>query len=398
MNGSIARLVNLVARSRRQASARPSDGHVADQAAGNEAERLPCTPATARRLAVPFHTLGAAMLASVFVMHEPARADEPIKLKFSTMLPASTTHYKAVILPWVEELKRRSNGRLSITMYPASSICKATQQYECVRDGLVDIAFGVPGWTPNRFPMTAVMELPFMHRTAATGSQMLADLWPKFLSKEYEDVHVLALNMQPAGHFHTASKPIRTLEDMKGAKLRTVTAVTGDLIEALGGVKVGIASPEVYQAMSNRAIDGFMLNYEGVLAFRLQEVSRYHTEVSAYSTVFATWMNRKTYEALPADLRQIVDQTTSAASGYWKQIGAAWDQNDANARQQLTQGRHEVIELTPAERQRWVAASKVIDEKWVADMEKRGLPGKLLVEEARALARRYGEGADAAAR
>ncbi len=328
----------------------------------------------------------------------PAQAQEPVRLKFSTMLPTGTTHHRMVIQPWVEEVKRRSNGRLEITVFPASSICKANQQYECVRDGLVDLAYGLPGWTPNRFPMTSVMELPFMHRSAATGSRMLADLWPQYLSKEYTDVHVLAMNMQPAGHVHSSGKAIRGLEDFKGQKIRAATAVTGDLIEALGGVKVGMPSPEVYQAMSNRAIDGFALNYEGVLAFRLQEVTRYHTEVSAYSTVFATMMNRKRYESMPADLRQILDETTAAAKGYWEQSGVAWDRNDENARKSLTDAKHEVITLSDAERERWVKAATPIDEKWVADLEKRGLPGRQLLDEARALARKYGEGSDAGKR
>lgn len=339
-----------------------------------------------------------ALVATSACLAGPTHAQEPVRLKFSTMLPTGTTHHRMVITPWVEEVKRRSNGRIEITVFPASSICKANQQYECVRDGLVDIAYGLPGWTPNHFPMTSVMELPFMHRTAATGSQMLADLWPKYLSKEYTDVHVLAMNMQPAGHIHTQGKPIRRLEDFKGQKIRTVTAVTGDLIDALGGVKVGLSSPEVYQAMSNRAIDGFVLNYEGVVAFRLQEVTRYHTEVSAYSTVFATWMNRKRYDALPQDLRKILDETTSAASGYWKQSGAAWDQNDANARKVLTDAKHEIITLPDEERRRWVGATASIDEKWVAEMDKRGLPGRQLLDEARALARKYGEGLDAGQR
>lgn len=335
------------------------------------------------------------LVAAITCLAFPAHAQETVRLKFSTMLPTSTTHHRMVIMPWIEELKRRSNGRLDITVFPASAICKANQQYECVRDGLVDIAFGVPGWTPNRFPMTAVMELPFMHRTAATGSQMLADLWPKYLSKEYDDVRVLAMNMQPAGHFHTSRTPIRSLENLKGQKIRSSTAVVGDLVEALGGVRVGMSAPEVYQAMSNRAVDGFVLNYEGVTSFRLQEVSRYHTEASAYSTAFATWMNRDSYEALPEDLRKIIDETTAPESGYWKQIGEAWDQNDDDARKALSAGKHEIITLSEEERTRWVDAAADINEKWAEELESRDLPGKELLAEARELARKYGEGINA---
>lgn len=326
----------------------------------------------------------------------PAAAQEPIKLRFSTMLPAVTTHHRLVIEPWVEEVKRRSNGRLEITVFPGSSICKPNQQYECVRDGLVDIAFGLPGWTPNRFPLTSVMELPFMHRTGAVGSQILADLWDEYLAAEYKDVHVLAMNMQPAGHLHTSRRPVRSLPDVSGLKVRAVTAVTGDLLEGLGAVRVGMAIPEVYQAMSNRVIDGFILNYEGVLAFKLQEVSRFHTDVAMYSTPFATMMNRQKYEGLPADLRSILDETTSRASGYWRAIGATWDQNDAKAREALVKAGGEVIEISQDERRKWIERTASIDETWATTMEARGLPGRALLKQARALAVKYGEGTSGA--
>ena len=326
-----------------------------------------------------------------------ASAQETIKLRFSTMLPPMTTHHRQVIVPWVEEVKRRSGGRLEIAVFPASSICKPNQQYECARDGVVDIAFGLPGWTPNRFPLTSVMELPFMHRSAATGSQMLADLWDKYLASEYKDVHVLAMNMQPAGHLITRTRPVRTLEDAAGLKLRAPTAVTGDLVERLGAAKVGLPAPELYQAMSNRVIDGYTLNYEGVLAFKLNEVSRYYTEVAMYSTPFVTFMNLKAYQALPADLRAVLDETTAHAAGYWKNIGAAWDRNDAGARKTLADGGGEIIEVSAQERRRWADKVAPIDEAWAAGLEAKGLPGRALLKDARALAAKYGEGMPGAA-
>jgi TRAP-type C4-dicarboxylate transport system substrate-binding protein len=321
----------------------------------------------------------------------PVPAQDVIKLKFSHFLPAAHNHHLNVIVPWAEEVKKRTNGRVEITIFPTASLCKPPQQYECTRDGISDLSWAVTGWTPNRFPQSSVLELPFMHRTAATGSQMLADLWDKYLKTEYDDVRVLAMNVHPAGHIHTASKPVRTLEDFKGLKIRTPTAVVGDLLDMLGATKVGMPVNSIYESVANGVIDGFGLPYEALPSFKLNEVSKYHTEVGMYTTVFATMINKKKYASLPADVRRVLDDTTSASSGYWKRIGESWDKAEIVGRKSVVERKSEIYVLPNDERKRWRDAVRGLDEKWTADLEKRGLPGRALLKETRALAAKYGE-------
>lgn len=320
-----------------------------------------------------------------------ASGEEPIKLRFSHFMPPVVFTHSEIIVPWTEEVKKLTNGRVEITVFPAGQLCKPPQQYECARDGLADFSFAVPGWTPNRFPMSSVLELPFMHRSAAAGSQMLADLWGEYLSKEYGDVVVLAMNTQPAGHIHTSSKTVVDRAGLKGLKMRVPTAVTGDLIELLGGAKVGLPIQDVYQATSQRTIDGFILNHAGLPGFRLHEVSKHHTEVGMYSVVFATFANKKRFESLPPDVRKVLVDTTSAASGYWRKMGGIWDANEVKARQLLVNQKHDIAVLPADERARWKEAARQLDNKWAEDLEKRGQPGRKLLEAARALSAKYGE-------
>jgi TRAP-type C4-dicarboxylate transport system substrate-binding protein len=316
---------------------------------------------------------------------------QEIKLKLSHFVPASHNHHVAVLVPWVEEVKKRTNGRVEITIFPGAALCKPPQQYECARDGIADIAFGVTGWTPGRFPRSSVIELPFMMRTAATGSQMLADLWDKHLKAEYEDVHVLYMNVHPAGHLHTHTKPIRALDDFRGLKIRTPTATIGDLLELLGAAKVGMPVTSIYEAMSNKVIDGFVVPYEVFPPLKFYEVSRYHTEVSMYTTAFATMMNKKKLDSLPADVRKVLIDTTSKESGYWKRVGESWDRAEVPGRKSITDRKNEIYVLPKEERKRWREALRGLDDKWVADAEKRGLPGKELLKITRDLAVKYGE-------
>lgn len=318
-------------------------------------------------------------------------AAQEIKLKLSHFLPPAHNHHVNVIVPWVEEVKKRTNGKVEITIFPGASLCKPPQQYECARDGIADISWGVTGWTPGRFPMSSVVELPFMHRTAAVGSQMLADLWGKYLNKEYDDVHVLYMNVHPAGHIHTHSKPIRTLEDFKGMKVRTPTAVVGDLLDMLGATKVGMPAPQIYESMSQRVVDGFGMPFEALPPFRLHEVSKYHTEVGMYTTAFTTFMNKKKYSSLPADVRKVLEETTAAANGYWKRVGESWDKAEIAGRKAVVERKNEIYVLPKEERRRWREAVKGLDDKWASDLEAKGLPGKAILKDARALSVKYGE-------
>ncbi|HEV8474090.1 MAG TPA: TRAP transporter substrate-binding protein [Methylomirabilota bacterium] len=321
----------------------------------------------------------------------PAPAQDVIKLKLSHFLPATHNHHVNVIVPWVEAVKRKTNGRVEITVFPTASLCKPLQQYECARDGIADIAWAVTGWTPNRFPLSSVLELPFMHRTAATGSQMLAELWDGYLAKEWDDVHLLTMNVHPAGHIHTSSKPIRTLEDFRGMKIRTPTAVVGDLLDMLGATKVGMPANAIYEAVANGVVDGFGMPYEALPSFKLHEVSKYHTEVGMYTTVFAMTMNRKRWESLPADVRRVLDETTSPKSGVWKRIGESWDRAEIVGRKAVVERKSEIYVLPRDERRRWREAVRGLDDKWAADVDKRGLPGRALLKEARALSGKSGE-------
>ncbi|MBI2203466.1 MAG: TRAP transporter substrate-binding protein [Candidatus Rokubacteria bacterium] len=338
----------------------------------------------------PVRWIAAVALVAV-ALGAPAASAQEIKLKLSHFVPPAHNHHKNVLLPWVEEVRKRTGGRVEITIFPGASLCKPPQQYDCARDGIADIAWAVTGWTPGRFPMTSVVELPFMMRTAATGSQMLADLWDKYLKQEYQDVHVLFMNVHPAGHIHTSGKPVRALDDLKGLKIRTPTATVGDLLEMLGAAKVGMPITQVYESMSNRVIDGFVVPYEVIPPMKLAEVSKYHTEIGMYTTAFATMMNKKKYESLPADVRRVLDETTSAKSGFWKKIGASWDAAEVPGKKAVLDRKNEVHVVSKEDRRKWRDAVRGLDEKWASDMEKRGLPAKAILKEARGLAAKYGE-------
>jgi TRAP-type C4-dicarboxylate transport system substrate-binding protein len=132
--------------------------------------------------------------------------------------------------------------------------------------------------------------------------------------------------------------------------------------------------------------------FEALPPFRLHEVSKYHTEVwISGSAAFAMYMNKARYAALPADVRRVLDETTSRL-WYWKQVGESWDRAEVGARQVVAAHKNQIYALPDEERRRWREAVKGLDAKWAAELDARGLPGQALLQEARALSAKYGEG------
>lgn len=314
-------------------------------------------------------------------------ADQIIHLRFSHYLPATHNHHKNVILPWIKEIEQRTHGRVKVTVFPAGSLCKPQEQYDCVKSGLADIVMAVPGWTPGRFPRTAVLELPFLFRSAATGSQMAADLWELYLRAEYDDVHVLNLFTHAGGHIHTAKRPIQQMEDLRGMKIRIPTAIVGDFLERLGATKVAMPAPEIYEAVAHGAVDGFVMPFEALPSFRLNEVVKYHTDVGMYGVVFATLMNKTRYESLPPGIRTLFDATTAPST--WRAIGASWDRAEAVGRQSAQTNGQTIYPLPRDERLRWRELAAPLDQQWAMQLETKGLLGKALLKTARDLSVKY---------
>jgi len=138
-------------------------------------------------------------------------------------------------------------------------------------------------------------------------------------------------------------------------------------------------------------VDGFGMPYEALPPFKLIEVSRYHTEVGMYTTAFAMFMNKAKFDSLPPDVKKVLVETTSPQSGYWRKVGESWDRAEIVGRKAVLDQKGEIYVLPKEERKRWREAVRALDEKWVADLEAKKLPGKALLLDARVLSAKSGE-------
>jgi TRAP-type C4-dicarboxylate transport system substrate-binding protein len=327
-------------------------------------------------------------LTVVWLVSSPAAAqDKPIELRFSSWVGVGHGHHTGVMVPWAKMIEEKSGGRLKVTIYPGGTLGKPADHFDLVKNGIADMGFAAPGYTPGRFPRITVTELPLLFKTAKGGSQAVWSLFDTYFQKEFSGVKVLWIWVHPPGQFHLAKKPVQVLEDLAGLKIRAATPMTAEMVKSLGATPVNIAAPETYNALERGVVDGTIFPWEAISSFKLAEVLRHHVVVNLYVAPLITIMNQRTYDNLPPDLRQVIDDLSGAWGAEFN--GAVWDRNEEDGIAAAREAGATIYTVPSEERQRWATRLKPVEEGWVKSMEGKGLPGQQLLSDLRAAIMRY---------
>ena len=309
-------------------------------------------------------------------------------LRLHQFLPPKAVVPAYILKPWGEKLAAATNGALKIEHFDAMSLGgRPPELYDQARDGVVDLAMTLTGYTPGRFSRSEVFELPFMMTNPVATSLAFQQMVEEdFQASEYSDVKILGAWVHGPGVIHSVD-PIAKLEDMKGKTLRGPTRVINNLIAELGAEPVGMPVPSIPEALSKGVINGTVIPWEVTSSLRLSELVKNHTEFTGpealYTATIVLAMNKAQYEAMDADLRAVLDKESGAAfSQFAAQI--MWDY-DAPARKIAVDAGNNIIELDATEVARWKAAAEPVTTRWVAEMEGKGIDGQALIDRAKAL-------------
>ncbi|RED45761.1 TRAP transporter substrate-binding protein [Aestuariispira insulae] len=294
--------------------------------------------------------IGVAMGAAV--LGTGAAAAETIQLKLSHFLPSSHPTQKDFLEPWAKELEQRTGGKVKIEIYPAgSAFGHVAKQYDQVRAGVVDIAHGLTGFPRGRLPRTLIMDLPFLAKSSDAASRTLWELYPEYLAEEYKGLKVLALHAHNPGLIHTRGKQVKTIDDLKGLRLRTPSQAISMMLEQLGATPVGLPPTQVYENLQKGVIDGNVFPYEAVHGFKLFEVLDYHLDAKAYTTSFYFVMNEKKYNALPDEVRAVIDDISGES--LVAKFGPWWNEWDKPGIEDIKAKGNPITTLDDAQRAEW---------------------------------------------
>ncbi|MCI5076123.1 TRAP transporter substrate-binding protein [Oricola sp.] len=299
-------------------------------------------------------------------------------LKLADFQPPSHFVVENVYKPMAESISAGTDGAVTVSIFMGGELGPGpAEQYNRAVDGVADIAFGLPGYTASNFPKTLLTELPGVI-DAETGTAKVQD-HTDMLAKEYRRVALLGLWNNAPNLLFTAEKPIRSLADLKGLKIRVPSRNAGLVVEAWGATPVSMPAPEIYNSMQTGVIDGAMIDATTLGAFKLAEVTNYIT-MGMDSTIssFFLIMNRDSFEDLTDDQQKVVlDAGRQAAlDGNKAWLGIA---DKALEGFEATEGK-EVIVLSDEAAAEFNAASAPVVEKVIADADAAGLEASAYVD------------------
>jgi TRAP-type C4-dicarboxylate transport system substrate-binding protein len=352
------------------ASPAPSSSSSAPAAPKTTAPATSAAPTAATDTTTPAPTAPATTTA--------AKPAETIKLVFSSHDPETGWEVQNCSIPWVKKVNDATKGVVNIQAYYGESLIKGTAALEAVKGGQADIAWLAMGFFPGVATLTEAIALPFMPiPTSEIAGRVLWDTYMKYpsMQKQFGDLKVLAFCVLGPFNVVTKDKPIKTLADFQGLKLRVLGGPPTDSLKALGGVPVPMGVTDVYENISKGVLDGTTANWEMMMSFKIYEVVKNYTYAPFSYAFFAVTMNGKKWASLSPEIQnQIMSVSGRDGSAWWS---LNMSDKSAEAGRALVKSKGTTMnEYTPPadELAKWVdVAGKPIWDKWQKDNEAKGL-------------------------
>ena len=338
--------------------------------------------------------LKSTVLAAGLVCASWAAQAQTITLKVHHFLGPQSVQHTTMLKTWCDNIAKDSNNRLQCQIYPAMQLGGTPPQlFDQAKDGVADVVWTVANYSAGRFSRSQVFELPFMMTNAEATSRAAWDFVQKYAQDEYKDVKLLAAHVHGPGVVFSKNKPVLKLEDLRGMKVRGPTPTVTKMLGMMGATPVGMPVPAVPDALSKGVIDGAVIPYEVAPGLKVHELTKFATETeknspALYTVFFIVPMNKAKYESLPADLKAVIDKNSGREFSAF--LGKTQEGNDVPSRKVFTETAGYTINMLPhAELERWKKATSQLDDEWIADMNKKGLNGQAMYDDAVKMIKSY---------
>jgi TRAP-type C4-dicarboxylate transport system substrate-binding protein len=292
-----------------------------------------------------------------------------------------------LIEPWVKAVEEASEGRIAFEIFPAMALGGAPPElYSQVRDGVADIVWTLPGYTPGTFPRTEVFELPGVHVGDARATNLAIQDVMGELAADFEDVHPLLIHVHTGNALHLANGTVESLADFVGLKVRSPSRTGAWMLEELNAEPVGMPVPALPQALSRGTVDAGLVPFEVAIPLGLADLTSASVELDGGArfgtSTFLFAMNTDSYNSLPADLQQIIDAHSGIAIA--EAMGEAWNNIEPIGVQRALDAGKSVTQLSPEATAEFEAPFAATVARWVEEVNAGGIDAAALLGTARA--------------
>ena len=304
----------------------------------------------------------------------PAGA-ETFTLNYANFPPAST--FPCVQMEhWKSEVEKRTGGRVKVNTYPGGTLLGAKDIFDGVIAGTADIGNFAMSYQPGRFPVSEGLDLPHFFADAKTSSRILAELIAAFKPAEFAQVKVLtAFTCPPA--LVMSTKEVKTLADLKNLPLRS-SGTGAEVMKRLGAAPVAMPQSDVPDALQKGVVKGNVSSGEVLKDMNYASYCPFVFKTDLCVTSFAVVMNKAKYDALPADVKQVLDglyreqaDWTGAYVDQHVQEAVAWSKE---------QHKLAVNEPSAEDRATLRATAQPLVDAYVARVTAKGVDGKAVID------------------
>lgn len=294
-----------------------------------------------------------------------------IVLRYAFFAPANTFPAKQME-KWKEELEKRTNNKVKVKLFPGGTLLTAQNMYDGVKNGVADIGLSCPTYEPGRFPLLGISDLPCGFPNAKVASRVIFELIREFPPEAFKDFKIITAFATEPSYLMT-TKPVTSLQDLKGKKIRISGALT-PVLKELGASPVGMSMAEVPEALQTGVIEGIVTSREVLKDLKLAEKLKYVTDYPMTVTTFVAVMNKEVWNSLPPDVQKVIDDL-SLEMALW--TGEYMD-NHVKEALEWSQKEHglQIVTLSAAEKESWDKILKPLQDKYVAELKAKGLPAE----------------------
>ena len=317
-----------------------------------------------------FLTKAGALPAAALLGVANARAQAPVRMKWAVFTPDTEVTFKTVMKPFAERVEKATNGAVAFDLFPNGSLGRNPgQQPQMVIDGVADVAWVIPSYSPGRFPDTEVLELPGQFNDLREATAVSTRLVRQKVIGDYGDYHVIGLFCTAPYSIHT-NFPVNSIADLRGKTIRASSATESAALRALGAVPVGMPVTEIAEAISRRTISGTTSHMSPFFDFGLDRVTNNHFFIRLGVVPLGIFMNKKKFDALAPASRQAIE----AAGG--DEIAKAWSDSITSYNEEMlsrlkADPKHKIV--VPSAAQQAEAQKKMapVRESWAGDSERK---------------------------
>ena len=303
----------------------------------------------------------------------------------STYAPDHT--FSLVDKRWIEKIEKETGGRVKIKPYWAGTLLSSREGVDEVVKGVVNIGLVHPSYASSGYHIHKASYYFYYGADQQLGRKVFLETLKRIpeIEKEYQGLKVLAWT-SGVDYQLLSRKPIKKIEDVKGMRVK-ITAELAQVFKVLGAEGVVVPMTETYEQMQKGILDAALISYEGLKTFKLAEVGKYLVILDFYRTHGGSRvMNLDTWNRLPDDIKKVFE----ANIDWW---GLETDKEFEKAHKEgIEFGKRmgvQFIKLSNEDMEKFYAPLRQIAKQKAEELDKMGLPGTKILNEAQRLIQQY---------